>query len=51
MQKHHQNHIQKTEKFVRFFFEKEGTGHDWWHVYRVRNYSLKFAKKKLKIYF
>lgn len=46
MQKRHQNHIQKTEEFIRDFFEKEGTGHDWWHVYRVRNYSLKIAKKE-----
>lgn len=46
MQKYHQNHIQKTEEFVRIFFENEGTGHDWWHVYRVRNYSLKIAEKE-----
>ncbi|MGC9355782.1 MAG: HD domain-containing protein [Mariniphaga sp.] len=35
--------IQKTEKYVRFFFENEGSGHDWWHVFRVRNYALKIA--------
>lgn len=27
--------IQKTADYVRSKFEGEGTGHDWWHIYRV----------------
>ena len=29
--------IKKTEIFVKKQLEKEGTGHDWWHIVRVRN--------------
>ena len=29
--------IANTEKFVQERLAKEGTGHDWWHIYRVRN--------------
>ena len=29
--------IKNTEKFVKVQLEKEGTGHDWWHIDRVRN--------------
>lgn len=28
--------IQKTEEFVKTRLAKEGTGHDWWHIERVR---------------
>ena len=35
--------IDRTVKFVQDFFRKEGTGHDWWHTYRVKNLSLKIA--------
>lgn len=38
--------INKTEEFVRDFFEDEGSGHDWWHVFRVRNYALKIAENE-----
>lgn len=27
--------IEKTRAFAQSFFEDEGSGHDWWHVYRV----------------
>jgi len=30
------NIIKKTEKFVKDLLSKEGTGHDWWHIERVR---------------
>lgn len=30
----------KTEDFVRANFEKEGTGHDWYHIDRVRKNAL-----------
>jgi uncharacterized protein len=43
MQNKYYEIIQKTEKYVRNFFENEGSGHDWWHVFRVRNYALKIA--------
>ena len=46
MVENQQENLLKTEKFVRDFFENEGSGHDWWHVYRVRNYSLKIAENE-----
>jgi uncharacterized protein len=36
----------KTEKFIRSVFEKEGSGHDWWHIYRVRKMAFKIAKQE-----
>ncbi len=36
----------RTEKFVQDFFRKEGTGHDWWHTYRVKNLALKIATEE-----
>lgn len=41
-----QKHLLRTEKFVRNIFKNEGSGHDWWHVYRVKNYALEIAKKE-----
>lgn len=38
--------IAKTEKFVQNYFQKEGTGHDWWHTFRVRKLALKIARKE-----
>lgn len=38
--------IKQTEDFIREFFEDEGSGHDWWHVHRVRDYSLNIAEKE-----
>lgn len=35
--------LKQTEKYIREHFENEGSGHDWWHIYRVRNMSLKIA--------
>lgn len=29
--------IKKAEDFVKELLSKEGTGHDWWHIQRVRN--------------
>jgi uncharacterized protein len=46
MEKNHQNLIRKTEGYIQKFFRNEGSGHDWWHIYRVRNYSLKIAQKE-----
>ena len=38
--------LKHTENFVRNLFENEGTGHDWWHINRVRNVALKIAEKE-----
>lgn len=38
--------LQKTEQFVREKLEGEGTGHDWWHIHRVRNTALTLAEKE-----
>ncbi|MEA2022152.1 MAG: HD domain-containing protein [Candidatus Caldatribacteriota bacterium] len=35
--------IKKTEDFVRKTFQKESTGHDWWHTHRVRILAKKIA--------
>src|ERR1700722_21026519 len=32
--------LDKTEKFVRDKLGKDSTGHDWWHIHRVRNNAL-----------
>ena len=32
-----------TEKYVREYFEHEGSGHDWWHIHRVRQMALKIS--------
>ncbi len=36
--------LQQTENFIRKQFENEGSGHDWWHIYRVRNMALYLAE-------
>lgn len=41
-----QKNLLKTEKFVRDIFENEGSGHDWWHIFRVRKCALKIAEKE-----
>jgi len=38
--------LHKTEKYIRTIFEKEGSGHDWWHIYRVKNMALNIATKE-----
>jgi len=40
-----QEQINRTESFVREVLEGEGSGHDWWHIHRVRNNALNIAKK------
>ena len=37
--------INKTESFIRNLLEGEGSGHDWWHIHRVRNNALNIAEK------
>lgn len=36
--------IRSTEKYIRNLLEGEGSGHDWWHIHRVRNNALNIAK-------
>jgi uncharacterized protein len=38
--------IEKTEKYVQDFFQREATGHDWWHTHRVRVIALKIAQEE-----
>lgn len=35
--------ISKTRDYVRKTFKGEGTGHDWWHIYRVWNMARRIA--------
>ncbi|RNC79922.1 MAG: HD domain-containing protein [Balneola sp.] len=37
--------IQKTEEFVKDSLEGD-SGHDWWHIHRVRNTALTLAKEE-----
>ena len=36
--------IKSTEAFVEKILAKEGTGHDWWHIVRVRNNAEAICK-------
>ena len=38
--------IKSAENFVRELLSKEGTGHDWWHVERVRNNAKLILKSE-----
>lgn len=38
--------IKNTEVFVREKLDGEGSGHDWWHIHRVRNMALSIAKQE-----
>lgn len=38
--------IAETEKYIQNYFEGEGSGHDWWHIHRVRNLALKISEKE-----
>jgi uncharacterized protein len=36
--------LTQTENYIKDYFEHEGSGHDWWHIHRVRNLALKIAE-------
>ena len=36
--------IKKTEIFVKETLGEDSTGHDWWHIYRVRNLAKRIAR-------
>ena len=38
--------IQKTEEFIKSKLTGEGSGHDWWHVYRVWKMAVQIAKQE-----
>ncbi|MBM7614123.1 HD domain-containing protein [Alkaliphilus hydrothermalis] len=38
--------IKNTEEYVRNELQGEGSGHDWWHIYRVTQLSKKIAQKE-----
>lgn len=38
--------IQETANFVKSCFEREGSGHDWWHLYRVWQLAKQIAAKE-----
>lgn len=35
--------IEKAKKYVRNLLEGEGSGHDWWHIYRVYQMAMNIA--------
>jgi uncharacterized protein len=39
-----QDILKKIEEIVKKQFEGEGTGHDWWHIYRVKTNAVLIAK-------
>lgn len=38
--------IQETAVFIRQHFEQEGSGHDWWHIYRVWQMARQIGEKE-----
>lgn len=36
--------LKETEDFVKSVLEGDSSGHDWWHIHRVRNLALKIGK-------
>jgi uncharacterized protein len=38
--------VARTEAFVRERMEGDGSGHDWWHVHRVRRMALRLAREE-----
>lgn len=38
--------IKQTEDYIENLFANEGSGHDWWHIHRVRNLALKIAESE-----
>lgn len=38
--------IDEIEVRVKRRFEEEGSGHDWWHILRVRNLAMKIAESE-----
>ena len=41
-----QSIIRATEKYIKSHFQHDSSGHDWWHIYRVRNLALHLSRKE-----
>ena len=41
-----QSIIRETEKYIKSHFQHDSSGHDWWHIYRVRNLALHLSRKE-----
>lgn len=38
--------ISETVNYIQSVFSGEGSGHDWWHIFRVKQLALKIAEKE-----
>lgn len=38
--------VERTAEFVRSAIEGESSGHDWWHLVRVRRLTVELAQKE-----
>ena len=43
---HQKEVLEKTEQYVRQKLEGEGSGHDWWHIDRVRKIALSIGTEE-----
>lgn len=46
---HKKEIVQKTAEHVKTLFSGEGSGHDWWHIYRVWQNAKLIAKKEKSV--
>jgi len=40
------NKVNALEQAIKEMFENDGSGHDWWHIHRVRNNALALQKEE-----
>lgn len=38
--------LSATTNYIKQHFDNEGSGHDWWHIFRVKKIALKIAEKE-----
>ncbi len=38
--------IEETKRFIKHKYSDEGTGHDWWHIYRVWQMSVNICEEE-----
>ncbi|NNE56125.1 MAG: HD domain-containing protein [Flavobacteriales bacterium] len=38
--------VSRTEEMIRSAFSEESTGHDWWHIHRVRTTAIEIATRE-----
>lgn len=46
MEKRQKEILTLTEQFVADLFQHDASGHDWWHIYRVRNLTKQMAQEE-----